>query len=66
MRLKGIYEPSDEGGYTVYVPSLPGCISEGNTLDEARENIREAVALYLEPAEEPMAPEGGLVEELSV
>ncbi|MEX2170279.1 MAG: type II toxin-antitoxin system HicB family antitoxin [Pirellulales bacterium] len=66
MRLKAIYEPSDEGGYTVYVPSLPGCISEGDTLDEARENIREAVALYLEPAEELTAPEGVVVEELTV
>jgi predicted RNase H-like HicB family nuclease len=52
MRLKARFEPSDEGGYTVFVPALPGCISEGNTLDEARENIREAIALYLEPAEE--------------
>lgn len=66
MRLKAIYEPSDEGGYTVYVPSLPGCISEGNTLDEARENIREAVTLYLEPDGEPTVPAGGVVEELTV
>ncbi len=29
MRFKIMLEPSDEGGYTVYVPSLPGCISEG-------------------------------------
>lgn len=52
MRLKVILEPSDEGGYTVYVPSLPGCISEGETLDEALENIREAIELYLEPVED--------------
>lgn len=49
MRLQVILEPSDEGGYTVYVPSLPGCISEGDTVDEAMANIREAVELYLEP-----------------
>jgi predicted RNase H-like HicB family nuclease len=66
MRLKVVFEPSDEGGYTVYVPSLPGCISEGDTLEEARENIREAVGLYLEPVDEPAAPEGGSVEELIV
>ncbi|MEX2172207.1 MAG: type II toxin-antitoxin system HicB family antitoxin [Pirellulales bacterium] len=66
MRLKAIYEPSDEGGYTVYVPSLPGCISEGDSLEEARENIREAVALYLEPADELTVPEGSVVEELTV
>jgi len=38
-----------EGGYTVYVPSLPGCISEGDTKDEALTNIREAIELFLEP-----------------
>jgi predicted RNase H-like HicB family nuclease len=50
MRIKVILEPSEEGGYTAIVPSLPGCISEGNTEDEALKNIREAVELYLEPA----------------
>ncbi|NLF07693.1 MAG: type II toxin-antitoxin system HicB family antitoxin [Pirellulaceae bacterium] len=52
MRLNVILEPSDEGGYTVIVPSLPGCISEGNTREEALENIREAIDLYLEPVED--------------
>ena len=49
MRFKVVLEPSDEGGYTVYVPSLPGCISEGETVQESLENIREAIKLYLEP-----------------
>ncbi len=49
MRVKVVLEPSEEGGYTVYVPSLPGCISEGETVDEALANIKEAVELYLEP-----------------
>jgi len=52
MRIKVVLEPSEEGGYTAIVPSLPGCISEGNTKDEALKNIREAVELYLEPIEE--------------
>jgi len=52
MKLKIILEPSDEGGFTVYVPSLPGCISEGDSLKEALKNIREAISLYLE--EEPL------------
>ena len=43
MRLKVVLELSDEGGYTVYVPSLPGCVSEGDTIDEAMANIGEAV-----------------------
>ena len=52
MKLKVVFEPSDEGGYTVYVPSLPGCISEGDTKEEALANIREAIELYLEPVED--------------
>ena len=51
MKLKIVLEPSDEGGYTVYVPGLPGCISEGNTKEEAMTNIKEAIKLYLEPVE---------------
>ena len=51
MRLRVILEKSDEGGYTAYVPSLPGCISEGDTKDEALKNIQEAIELYLEPNE---------------
>ncbi len=35
MKIRVILEPSDEGGYTIYVPSLPGCISEGENIDEA-------------------------------
>lgn len=52
MRLKVVLEPSEEGGYTVYAPSLPGCISEGETVQEALANIREAIELYLEPVED--------------
>lgn len=48
MKLKVVIEPQEEGGYTVYVPSLPGCISEGDTKEEALLNIREAIELYLE------------------
>ncbi len=43
-----ILEPQEEGGYTVTVPSLPGCISEGDTYDESLANIRDAIELYLE------------------
>ncbi len=66
MVVKVVFEPSDEGGFTVYVPALPGCVSEGDTLEEARANIREAIELYLEPIEVPVVPEGGLVEEIAV
>lgn len=56
MKLKIILEKSDEGGYTVYVPSLPGCISEGDTEEEALENIREAIALYVGPIDDDLFP----------
>ncbi len=42
MQIKIILEPSDEGGYTVTVPALPGCISDGDSRDEALKNIQEA------------------------
>ena len=56
MNLKVILEPSEDGGYTVIVPALPGCISEGNTREEALRNIREAIELYLEPVEDDVSP----------
>jgi predicted RNase H-like HicB family nuclease len=52
MKLKVVLEPSDEGGYTIYVPCLPGCISEGGTKEEALANIKEAIELYLEPVDD--------------
>jgi predicted RNase H-like HicB family nuclease len=55
MKLKVVLEPSEDGGYTVYVPSLSGCISEGDTIEEALANIREAIELYLEPVEDDWA-----------
>lgn len=67
MRLKVILEPSDEGGYTVYVPSLPGCISEGETIEEALKNIREAIELYLEPVEDDwVLEENTVVQEIEL
>ena len=52
MRLRIVLEPSEEGGYTAIAPSLPGCISEGETKEDALKNIREAIELYLEPVED--------------
>ena len=52
MKFKIVLEPSEEGGFTVFVPSLPGCISEGETKEEALANIKEAIELYLEPVED--------------
>lgn len=62
MELKIVLEPSKEGGFTVTVPSLPGCISEGDTRDEAIANIKEAIDLYLEPEEDKLPASGGYEE----
>jgi predicted RNase H-like HicB family nuclease len=67
MRFKVVLEPSDEGGYTVFVPSLPGCISEGNTLEEAMKNIQEAIEPYIEPVEDDwVMEESALVQEIEL
>ncbi len=67
MKLKVVLEPSNEGGFTVYVPSLPGCISEGDTEKEALKNIKEAIELYLEPIEdETLISEQGRIVELAL
>ena len=48
MKFKVILEEAEEGGYVVYVPSLPGCVSQGETREEAIENIKEAIEVYLD------------------
>jgi predicted RNase H-like HicB family nuclease len=55
MVFKIVLEPSDEGGFTATVPVLPGCVSEGETVEEAMANIQEAIDLYLEPVGETNA-----------
>jgi predicted RNase H-like HicB family nuclease len=42
------FEPAQEGGYIVTVPALPGLVTEGDTLEEAREMARDAIRAYLE------------------
>lgn len=67
MKLKVVLEPSDEGGYTAVVPSLPGCVSEGETSKEALANVREAIGLYLEPVDDDLdGREGVEIHELVV
>mgnify|MGYP001610926876 CR=1 FL=1 len=48
LKYDVIFEEQPQGGYTVSVPSLVGCISEGDTFEEAKENIAEAITAYLE------------------
>ena len=58
MDIKIVLEDQEEGGFTVYVPSLPGCISEGDSVKEALKNIREAIELYLDANLEEMKSKG--------
>lgn len=48
LKYDVIFEEQPDGGYTVTVPALPGCISEGDTFEEAKSNIAEAITAYLE------------------
>lgn len=47
MKLNAIVEPQKEGGYTAYIPALPGCVSEGETLEETKKNLLDALKGYL-------------------
>ena len=56
MKFTVILEPQKDGGFTVSVPALPGCISEGENREEALKNIKEAIELYLEVLKEDEKP----------
>jgi predicted RNase H-like HicB family nuclease len=51
MKLKALIHPAEEGGYWAEIPSLPGCVSEGDSLDEVKASIREAAEGWLEVAD---------------
>ena len=55
MKLKVLVRPEAVGGYSVSVPALPGCHSQGESLEEALANVREAAELWLEVAAEQTA-----------
>ena len=48
LTFNAVFLEEDDGGYSVNIPALPGCLSQGSTFEEALENITEAVELYLE------------------
>lgn len=60
VKYRVIIEPDEDGIYVVEVPALPGCISQGQTRTEAIENIKEAIAAYLESLEAHSEPKAGL------
>ena len=46
--FNAVFEETEEGGFTAFVEELPGAISQGETLEEARENLKEAIQLILD------------------
>ena len=48
LNYKILLKKEPEGGFTVFIPSLPGCITFGDTIDEAIEKAKEAIELYIE------------------
>lgn len=59
MKYRVLIEQDEDGVYVAEVPSLPGCITQGNTRTEALENVKEAIELYLESLEahgDPVPP----------
>lgn len=55
MKLTAVYEPCTEGGYTAWLEELPEVISEGDTLEQAEANLRDALSLTLELRHEEAA-----------
>jgi predicted RNase H-like HicB family nuclease len=69
MQYTAIFEAEPDGGYHASCPSLPGCHSEGETLDEAVANLREAITVYLESLRahgEPFPVEDLLIKSLVI
>ena len=62
MNIKVIVERGEDGYFVAHVPSLKSCWSQGKTKEEALENIREAIDLYLEPDSTELAADQELVE----
>ena len=54
MNLKAIIHPAEEGGFWAEVPALPGCLTQGETMEELKANLREAIELWLSVDDEVM------------
>ena len=58
LQYDAVFEKEEDGGYSVWIPDLPGCSSQGDNLEQAINNIKEAAELYLEDADEETIAEG--------
>ena len=67
MKIHAIVHQAEEGGFWAEVPSIPGCATQGETMEELRSNLREAVEGYLSvPVEAPSMHVGDQVIELAL
>ncbi|MGB3533687.1 MAG: type II toxin-antitoxin system HicB family antitoxin [Microcoleaceae cyanobacterium] len=57
MQIKAAIYPAEEGGFWAEVPALPGCITEGDTMEEVLANLQDAIAGWLEVASNSYTPE---------
>lgn len=48
LEYNAIFQSEEEGGYSVWITDLPGCVSQGETFEEAQKNIKESIELYLQ------------------
>jgi predicted RNase H-like HicB family nuclease len=55
VKLKVVVHPAEEGGFWAEVPALPGCVSQGETLEETLSNVREAAEAWLEVSQQEHA-----------
>jgi len=64
MTLKAIIHEADEGGYWAEVPALPGCVTQGETVEEVTSNLYEAIEgwLCVETTEAPMTQKDRIIE----
>ena len=66
MRVHVVLEQDEDGFWVAEVPAMPGCLSQGDTREEALASIREAIAGWLEVMESKSAPTGGELVEVTV
>lgn len=57
MKIKAIIHESEEGGFWAEVPALPGCSTQGETLEELTANLKEAITLWLDVGEDDVKGE---------
>ncbi len=64
MKIKAIVHPAEEGGYWAEVPALPGCFTDGETMEEVIANLQDAIQGWLEVANtrQQMEPNDQMVE----